>query len=170
MLNLVQFANQRGDARAPQLLAGPPAEAIGAIRARSDHLIQTRNRLLAWGRPIHHAPFGSMCLCQVHAHCALPLEKRVRKKFEPCTKPRLPIGAQRADFNESGEWRAGYMDERRKGQMCHGLSGKCLPRMLNSRGRSVALVLSACDKHRMALLRMDTPLAPGVGALESAGS
>ena len=54
--------------------------------------------------------------------------------------------------------------------MCHGLSGKCLPRMLNSRGRSVALVLSACDKHGMALLRMDTPLATGVGALESAGS
>ena len=60
-------------------------EAKGAIRARSDHLIRKRNRLLAWGRPIHHAPFRSMCLCQVQALCALPLEKKVRKNFEPWT-------------------------------------------------------------------------------------
>ena len=36
--------------------------------------------------------------------------------------------------------------------------------------RSVAQVLSAFDKPRMTLLRMHAPLAPGVGALESAGS
>ena len=60
-------------------------------------------------------------------------EKSAQKFRTLDLTPRLPIGAQRADCNESGVWRAGYTDERRKGEMCHGLERECLPRMLNSR-------------------------------------